>query len=666
MSLVITILVTGASIAGHGEPAKVDLAQEAKAFATHTAGDEEFWIGHVIDGDPATHWVGEGHPLTQHPTSIVIQFSRPTAVARLVLVSEIFRDRLALKDFDVYAWAENDWAGKAPLARVRGTRDMRTVVELQPVTTTRVRIRILDNWREDHTYPRLRDIEVYAPPAGTKSVELADAPIPDEKESERVLLRRAMGERIVYPAEPYDPAKGYLHYVRACLDTLISEGTDRYGAVRSPMFASLLDMETHRIPDDTPPPIPGQRTGDRAVRGGNLFHDVMMLRACDLVTKLTGDAKYHQTATAYLTFFLENCPQPTGLFPWGEHAHWDFFAEAPGHHVHEFLGGVPTAFWDRMWTLHPDALRGEADGVLNHVVDLETFDFDRHADIGKPLPIPRPRGMGFLDFPRHGGFYVHLWTTMHAKTGEAKYLAWSHGIIDHTRSSCDPKSGLPPACTRTDRAQTIAVESVLSLSISMLEASRLLAPGRDRRRYESVATAYLDRILQLPHRPERGEFLVCFPAGTDDPGAGASYGDPYRYAYGGGFSADDAVLLVAAYRLTADRRALELAEAFAGYYAENDPPPPWEIVRAHTYASILGLFTDLYDVTKKPEHLAQAERYAQLAVERLFWRGMFRGATSINHYEGDLMVGNLVYNLAWLHALKSGAPVQVEPDYFNR
>jgi hypothetical protein len=30
------------------------------------------------------------------------------------------------------------------------------------------------------------------------------------------------------------------------------------------------------------------------------------------------------------------------------------------------------------------------------------------------------------------------------------------------------------------------------------------------------------------------------------------------------------------------------------------------------------------------------------------------------------MVGNLVYNLAWLHALKEKAKLKVEPNYFNR
>ncbi|MHC4399898.1 MAG: hypothetical protein ACYTG0_09485 [Planctomycetota bacterium] len=693
MSLALTVWLAGNLItqAGDGELVKIDLGTQAKAYATHATDDDEFRIENAVDGSLGTHWVGEAHPLTQHPTNIVIAFSEPTVVARLVLVSEIFRDRLALKDFDVYAWAQNDWAGAAPLARVRGTREIRTVVDLPPARTTRLRIRILDNWREDHTYPRLQEIEVYRPASRVDVVELADGPVAGEKPSERVLLRRAMGEKIVYPAEPYDPNKGYLHYARACLDTLISEGTDRYGSVHSPMFASLLDLETRRIPADAPPPVPGQRTGDRAVRGGNLFHDVMTLQACDLVSRLTGDEKYRKAATAYLQFFLKNCPQRTGLFPWGEHAHWDFFAEAPGHPTHEFLGGVPRAFWDRLWTLNPDALGGQADGLINHVVNLETFDFNRHADVRNPLPNPRPGGMGFLDFPRHGGFYVHLWTHAYAKTGRRRYLEWSSGIIDHVWRSRDPKSGLPPGSTTTQRVETIAVESALSFAVSLLEASKRLPEGEARDRYRAVAEGFLDRILELPHRPAEGQFATSFPRGVEASKAEPSYGSPYRYGYGGGFSADDVLLILAAYRITrlgpqpigasapserplplvadfeeTDSRALRLAEGFADYYANHDPPPPWEIVRAHVYASIIGLFTDLYDLERKPAHLAQAERYAQMAVERLFWRGLFRGATSINHYEGDLMVGSLVYNLAWLHAVTSGAAGEVPPNYFHR
>ncbi len=644
---------------------RVDLTRHARICSSHATPGAEFDVRNAIDGDPETKWVGESHPLGFQPSSVVLRFDAPVVVKRVVLVSIVFRERLALKDFELYAWADKTWAGASPLAVVRGTREVRTVVDVEPVKTTRLRLRIRDTWRDDHAFPRLHEIEVYAAAPGAEGRMLKDSPIADEKDSERSLLRRAMGEKIVFPGERFDPAKGYLHYSRSFLDTMIREGTDRYGPVRSPMFASLLDMESHRNPEDTPANVPGQRFGDRTVRGGNLFHDVMLLRAADCLTELTGEAKYRRAVTDYLKFFLTNCRQPTGLFPWGEHAHWDFYREAPGHATHEFLGGVPAAFWERLWELNPEAVRGEADGLLNHVVNLETFAFDRHADIRRPLPTPRPARLGYLDFPRHGGFYVHLWTFLYAKTGEAKYLEWSRRMIDKHWRARDPITGLPPGCPGRD-PRSASSETMLSFSVSVLEAARLLPAGEARDSYERTAKTFLDSILRLPHRPAEGRFLVDFSLGVKPEEAAGDYAKPYEYGYGGGFAADDAALVVAAHRLTGDPRALKLAEAFAAYYAAHDPPPPTEIVRAHVYAAILGLFTDLYELTGKPDHLHQAERYAQLAVERLFHRGLFRGATGIDHYEGDMMAGNLAYNLVWLHAVKTGSRGKVEPNYFNR
>jgi len=659
-------LLAGLPCAALGEDlVRVDLARHARIFASHATPGEEFQIGNAIDGNAETKWVGESHPLGFQPANIVLEFDAPVVVRRVVLVSTVFRDRLALKDAEVYAWGRDGWAGASPLALVKATREVRTVVDCEPVRTTRLRLRICDTWREDHAFPRLHEIEVYAAAPGVEGRGLRDSPVPGEKESERWLLRRAMGEKPVMPGEPFDPAKGYLHYARSFLDTMIREGTDRYGPVASGMFASLLDMGTHRIPEETPPNVPGQRLGDRATRGGNLFHDVMLLRAADHLTDLTGDRKYRQAVTDYLGFFTAHCRQPTGLFPWGEHAHWDFFREAPGHTTHEYLGGVPAEFWQRLWELSPGAVRGEADGLLNHVVSLESFAFDRHADVRRPLPTPRPAGMGYMDFPRHGGFYVHLWTFLYAKTGEAKYLEWSEKMIDKHWRARNAVSGLPPGCPGRD-PRAASSETMLSFSISVLEAARGIADRDVKGRWEAVAKAFLDSILRLPHRPGEGQFLVDFAVDCRPEEATGAYTKPYEYGYGGGFTADDAVLLAAGHRLTGDARALRLAEAFAAYYAAHDPPSPGEIVRAHVYASILGLFNDLYDQTGKREWLDQAERYARLAIERLFHRGLFRGATGIDHYEGDMMVGNLVYNLVWLHALKAGAGRKVEPNYYNR
>ena len=645
--------------------ARIDLATEAKLYASHTtdAENDEYRIEHTADGDPGTRWIGKGQPLTWQPTNIIIEFSKPRAIQRVVLISQKHRNMLAIKDFEVYAQAQSTWAGKTPLAVIAGTKDVTNVVDFEPVKTKSLRIRIRDSYY-DHCFPRLVEMEVYEAAPGASLQQLEDAPIPDEKKSERLILDRALGKELTFPRTKFDPAKGYLHYARSFADTMIAEGTDRYGPVHSPMFASLLDMQTHRNPLDTPGNSPGQRYGDRSIHGGNLFQDVMLLRALDNLTALTGGKKYGNAVTEYLTFFLKHCPQPdTGLFPWGEHAYWDFYEEKPGADKHEYLGGVPNSFWERLWEINPKALQDEADGLLNHVTNLGSFHFDRHADIYKPLPDPRPERMWGMDFPRHAGFYIGLWTFVYSKTADAKYLEWSQKMIDHHWRIRTPQSGLPPG---KSGSKTVAATTALALALNLLEAAQLLPEGPARDRYEAVAKAYLDSILRLPHKPAEGQFLTSFPIDSAPESATGAYSSPYVYAYGGGFSADCANLLAAVYRKTGHRRARELAEGFAGYYATHDPPPITECVYARVYASIMGLFVDLYEITGNDEYLAQAERYAKYAIENLYHGGLFRGATNIDHYEAEMMVGNLVYNLVWLHAAGQKADPGIEPNYFNR
>lgn len=643
---------------------KINLATEARLTASHTTA--EWKIQNAVDGDPKTVWIGEDQPLSWQPTNIIIDFKKPKTIQRIVLVSEKHRDMLALKDFEIFAWGEKGWAGATPLAVVKDTKQEVNTVDFNPVKTRSVRIRIRDTYYS-HIFPRLVEIEVYEALPGAKVSKLEDAPIPDEKKSERMILDRAFGRVLHFPRTTFDPALGYLHYATTFADTMIAEGTDRYGPIKSPMFASLIDLDSHSNPEDIPGNSPGQRYGDRSLRGGNLCQDIMLLQAMDNMSKLTGNPKYRQAATDYLSFFLANCPHPnTGLFPWGEHAYWNFYEEKNTYTIHEFLGGVPYSFWERMWSINPTAVIGESNGLINHVKEFDNFYFDRHADIVTPMAIPRPEKYGGLDFARHAGFYIHLWTFAYVKTKDPKYMAYAEKMLDHHWNLRSKTLGLPP---NTRGAKFSSAVSSLALSLSLLEASQILPEGdRMRARYETTAKTYLDAILRLPHRPATGEFLITAPmdAATPETATGGQYGEPYKYGYGGGFSADYAGLLVGVYRLSKDERALDLARAFADFYSKNNPPPITEPVFARVYASIIGLFNDLYDLDRKPQYLEQAKRYARSAIENLYSNGMFRGATNINHYEGDMMESCLTYNLVWLQALDKNMDIKIEPNYFAR
>ncbi|MEX2233087.1 MAG: discoidin domain-containing protein [Cyclobacteriaceae bacterium] len=640
---------------------KIDLSVEAKLTASHTT--TEWKIQNAIDGDPKTQWVGEGHPLTWQPTNIIIEFDEPKTVERVVLVSTRQRDMLAIKDFEIYAWGKKSWAGEAPVAVVKDTREEINTVAFEPVKTKALRIRIRDTYYY-HSFPRLLEIEVYESLPEVKGEKPEDSPLGDENKTERLILDLAFGKVPAFPRTKFQSSKGSLYYAKSFADTMIASGTDRYGKVNSPMFTSLIDMETHRNPIETPQNSPGQRYGDRSIHGGNLFHDVMLLLAMDNLSKITGSVKYEKAVTDYLTFFLKNCPQSnTGLFPWGEHAYWNFYEEKAVYDIHEFLGGIPNSFWERMWRISPAAMEAEADGLINHIKNLDDFFFDRHADINTPMPVPRPEKYGGLNFARHAGFYIGLWSFAYAKTKDEKYLDWSQKMIDHHWTLRSPESGLPP-----DRkgARNASAVSTLSLALNLLEAAELLPEGIVRKKYEEVAKTYLDAILRLPHKAAEGKFLIDLPLDAAPEKATGTYGEPYTYGYGGGFSADYAGLLLGVYQITKDARALKLAEGFADYYSKNNPPPITEPVYARVYATIIGLFNDLYEVSRKPEYLEQSKRYATIAIEALYHDGLFRGASNVGHYEASMMVGNLVYNLVWLHALEKQEAIKIEPNYFAR
>jgi len=454
--------------------------------------------------------------------------------------------------------------------------------------------------------------------------------------------------------------------VRTFLDTLLSRGTDRYGPTPSPMFVSILDCATKEHPGCELPPIEGQRQGDRAPFGGNLQHDLMLLRACSYVSQMTGDEKYRQAADAYLRFFLDNCTStPTGLWPWGEHAHWDFIKEAPGHNTHEYLGAAPIEFWAQAWEMNPKAVLREADGLLNHVVNLQTFDYNRHADISQPLATPRPKDMVFLDFPRHGGFYTQVWAFAYSRTGDGKYLDWCGKMMDHFESVRHGQSGLLPS-TSTTSAGSCGVTTQLSLAVTLLESAPLLGATPTGARCKRLARELLDAVAGLPHKASEG--LYCLRCPIEGPKAGqVKLTPPGSTAhYGGPFLAMDALLWARAYRLTGDRRCLDIAEGLARFYATTKDSPAAENTRAHIYGTVIELLVDMDELVGGPLWLPAAEGYAQKATGLLYCGGLFRGATNLWYYESQLWPGTFVYALVRLHARLAQPNVLGQPNYFHR
>src|SRR4051812_3027144 len=107
MRIGIVFLLAALTCAAAELDRKIDLQKEAQIIASHATPGDEFKIENAIDNNAETKWVGEAHPLSFQPANIVIEFSKVEVVEEVSLRSIVFRDRLALKDFEIYARADD-------------------------------------------------------------------------------------------------------------------------------------------------------------------------------------------------------------------------------------------------------------------------------------------------------------------------------------------------------------------------------------------------------------------------------------------------------------------------------------------------------------------------------------------------------------------------------
>jgi hypothetical protein len=455
-------------------------------------------------------------------------------------------------------------------------------------------------------------------------------------------------------------------------DIMIEEGTDQYGPVHSPMFASVLRTASRRIPSERPPDIPGQRTGDRSYGGGNLLHDIPLLGTFYALGRLPGGARFTEASDRYLRWFLENGPNPvTGLFPWGEHTYWHFvyereWAEAEfgiGDHIHDHLRQAPVWFWEKAWELAPQRVIDFANGLQWHIVDEESFEYIRHAYINRQAR-HRP-GARSCDFPRHGGFYLLDWVFAYVKSGQRHFLDWAERMDRYHQDHMDPRFQALLIETRTNNPafERFTGSQQLSLALSLLEATTLLESAPEvADRFRQHAHLYIDGYLRMPHRPAEGLFAGATDrkdnrlAETPRPW-GSLYGD-WPLAYVG-------LICTGLHRQTARNDILEIAAAMADT-VRRAPFPEQGCIPALDLGLAIGLAVDLFDLTGEPRYRDQALQHAETALQRYWVNGLFRGATHHGAYDSQMGVAYLVHALARLGTMERPGSCPIPPDYTAR
>jgi hypothetical protein len=470
--------------------------------------------------------------------------------------------------------------------------------------------------------------------------------------------------------------RSYLEYARECIETLMRDGTDRYGEVRSPVLVSILDVRTHDCPEN---PLPLDETV-RALRrerrnpaGANLYTDQPTLQAmCDL-SRVTRDPRYARFARDVVRWYLDHLVDAKGLIWWGWHRHYDVYQERmTGHlgNVHEIH--IQEALWPLLWEVNPGVVRREIEAIWTwHVVNKTTGEINRHDD-GKPG----------CDFAFTAGELAWAFAFLYTRDHDPAWLQRAELLADYYWTRRNPVTGLIPprpnaGSQRFDGAYTGTTVTGFYCH-SLLRIHEITGVGR----FRDQALAYLKAFATYGYDPVGERFWAGLALdGTPDlrPRVADGSYEQYEgrgptdlwqpYAAGYEFPFAAAQVYAYAYERTRDPAMREAAIRWARFIEREWPPrgcadPSWYSRYARSWAGhgtyaayygrLISFLLHLHSLTGRPEYLAFARTVANEAISKLYCNGLFRGHPCKPYYEALDGVGHLLRGLIQLHEVTRG------------
>ncbi len=463
------------------------------------------------------------------------------------------------------------------------------------------------------------------------------------------------------------------------IETLL-DVADHHGG----LLPSILDPRTLEMPAAAPRAIPGQREGDRAHRGCNLSHDLILLRTIEQLGQSHRIARYTDAVDHYLRRFHAFTDTPSGLFPWGEHAYIRLDCDALGNSIadasgdrrhpviHDHLRAVPRWFWDRFCAIAPRAVARFAHGLNYHLKEGEPVEYSRHACIdagdpaltdhpgyersGRPKRLTGPAD-GANDFPRHSGFYCLDLACAWKTTGDPAHLALLRVYLDYWWDQADREGALPLQSRGPDQRRLI--HQTLSLAVSLDEAADAIeaVPGHDpvmRDELRFRARTYAHRCMEGPAEDRLPVLLH-----PQTPVWGSEYGHSVavvcRYA----------LLLATASRRLGDARLLSWAEQLGNRITATPLTQVANRVPAVDVGMALGALAELFEITGDARWRDGGIALAIDATASFMTHRLPVGARGIDWYESQLGTGYLLHGLARVVSLAEGGP-SIESDCSNR
>ena len=472
------------------------------------------------------------------------------------------------------------------------------------------------------------------------------------------------------------PKQAYSAMAAKCVETLIENGTDRYGDVHAPIWVLNLDLETMEcfpqyndaliektaLSNYYSPTAP-YGVGYRAIRGSqresgcsNLFVDQPMIRAALLQDLLAGEQRFTPSVKAYVRWYFENLmDKDTGLLEWGVHNSYDVFDECLKHgdgDQHEVHCLLP--MWPLLYEVAPEATIEYLQKFWYWHTDPATGIVDRHTTRGKGL-----------DFSTAAGEVILVCAFLHTKNPDGPWLGRALKVAHAHWDSRDPNTDLfvntPHGGTgkRFDNTHS-------DTSVTGYWASRVLMAGRLTGNDEltGMARDFLQGWAKYGWDAEANKpWASLCPDGTPntkprdytgtrydkfDPSSHWDFWMDYAYGFEAPFATistyamaakwlDDPVLKSHAVRLAECYRELLPANGKHGTFAAN-------------YGQLISFFLAMEDLTGDASYRATAEQVADEAAHHLWTGSLLRGFAGRTHYTAIEGVGFLVQAFAELDA----------------
>lgn len=521
--------------------------------------------------------------------------------------------------------------------------------------------------------------EAFAPPAvqQTADVEILDSGIaPGDVEKRR-----------------------YRDYVAECVDALIKDGTDRYGEVKTPMLVSMIDVRTRECPPlnalprtrgiSTPyrnwhygeakAPNPGQSYPPVTAvpwRGENRdtffrpscaewSEDQGTLHAILTLGEMTGERTYEDFVRKLVSHATQQVCKK-GLFWWGSHRYVDVFADknVSNGGYHELQCKRPS--WELIWNINPEATRKHIEAMWEwHVYDKKTGGFNRHSD--------RRRGHAFTSA---GALLVHALAFLGQQPGMSEYTDRAELVESYHWNRRNPTTGLFPsdpdyAGARWDGDYCTTME-IGQYCYYLLKAYEI--SGREV--FRNHAISYMKAYAKYAWDPEARKFYGALLVKNGKPAVCTRRQPNYKcqlpsgyldlwepYNLGWEWPLATAQNYAYAYTLTGDRAMLEAARNFAVFINENPPETGCRVdswtelyarlfskygTFAEHYGKTISFFVNMYANTGEEAYLNDARRFAQEAVSKLYYKGLFRGHPARPYYATTDGVGYLLVALLQL------------------